>query len=166
MKISQPSKFLFFSLIFVLFNFEGTIAQGQNISGLYLVSSTENIKVRTDRQISLYIQDKLNDSTFKVLIKTGNVIYFHKSQIVLRKRIENETIIVNNERKKYSTTEFHEVNLEEIIDLKEIVAIGCHSKEYNYQYYSTEDNIEHKALCGCKRQKGKIKYGFKLVKLE
>lgn len=108
----------------IQFAFLESSAQEENTSALYLKSSTKTIKIKPKNYVSLFSQYQINDSTFKVVKKEGKIISFNGSEIVLRKKYQDETLIVNDVKKQISNIYYYEDGLNESLDLKEIVAVG------------------------------------------
>lgn len=121
-----PYKFLFFTCILLQFTFEGAVAQARNVDNLYLKSSSKTIKIKPSKYVSLYSQYQVNDSTFKVVKKEGKIVFFKGSDIVLRKKYQDETLIVNDVKKQSSNIYFNG-GVDESLDLKDIVAVGYSS---------------------------------------
>jgi hypothetical protein len=118
-----PYKFLFFTCILLQFTFGDSVAQARNVDNLYLKSSSKTIKIKPKKYVSLYSQYQVNDSTFKVVKKEGKIVFFKGSDIVLRKKYQDETLIVNDVKKQSSNIYFNG-GVDESLDLKEIVAVG------------------------------------------
>jgi hypothetical protein len=116
-------KVLFFSVIFILFTFQGADAQDLNVENLYLVSSSKTVKIKAKKSVTLVTQNQMDDSTWKVSEQSGRIISFSDSVIVLRKKHSNETLYVNktvtsDTRTYYNSKIDIKLNINDLVAMK------------------------------------------------